>query len=183
MSTGDYFQVVKRQKREADHSPLSISGIKNVRSYTFTPPYLFMVLSLVKHRDNFPLPLPLPLHSYFWFTKSMCLLNYYKSVFLLYGLMYVVQRSLSMPSVCVQPRILPASRICMSWFSKLWYKYFDRIKPVFVQLGVVTVCTLLTNLFIVGLNAVSPQILIGCLTTQLLQLPPWWMGQETHSWN
>jgi hypothetical protein len=38
---------------EADHSPLSSAKVKNAWSYTSTPQYVFMLLCLVKHRDNF----------------------------------------------------------------------------------------------------------------------------------
>jgi hypothetical protein len=41
---------VKRQEREADHSPPSSAGVKNEWSYTSAPPYVFKVLCLVKHR-------------------------------------------------------------------------------------------------------------------------------------
>ena len=80
--------------------------------------------------------------------------------------------------LCLQSISLQASWICVRLFSKLWYKYFDRISQCLCSLRFVTLCTLLTNLFIVGLNAVNPTILIGCFTTQLQQLPVWWMGQR-----
>jgi hypothetical protein len=47
---------VKRQGREADHSPPSSAEVKNVWSYTFTPPLRLhgVVLSYrTKHRVNF----------------------------------------------------------------------------------------------------------------------------------
>jgi hypothetical protein len=44
---------VKRPGREADHSPPSIAEVKNARSYTSTPQYVFMAWCLVKHSDNF----------------------------------------------------------------------------------------------------------------------------------
>jgi hypothetical protein len=44
---------VKWLGHEADHSPLSSAKVKNVCSYTSSPPYVFMMWSLVKHRDNF----------------------------------------------------------------------------------------------------------------------------------
>jgi hypothetical protein len=44
---------VKRQGREADHSPPSSAGVKNAWSYTSTPQYVFMAWCLVKHRHNF----------------------------------------------------------------------------------------------------------------------------------
>jgi hypothetical protein len=37
-----YFEWVKRPKREADHSPNSSADVKNLSSYTSTPPYAFM---------------------------------------------------------------------------------------------------------------------------------------------
>jgi hypothetical protein len=43
---------VKRLDREADHSPPSSAKVKNAWSYTSTPPYVFLVWCLVKHRDN-----------------------------------------------------------------------------------------------------------------------------------
>jgi hypothetical protein len=38
---------------EADHSPPPSAKVKNTRNYTSTPPYVFMVWCLIKHRDNF----------------------------------------------------------------------------------------------------------------------------------
>jgi hypothetical protein len=38
---------------EADHSPTSSAEVKNERSYTFTPQYVFMAWFLFKHMDNF----------------------------------------------------------------------------------------------------------------------------------
>jgi hypothetical protein len=38
---------------EADHSSLSPAEFGIVWSYTSTPPYVFMVWYLVKHRDNY----------------------------------------------------------------------------------------------------------------------------------
>jgi len=51
--TGTLSLGVKRPGREGDHSPPSSAEIKNAWSYTSTPPYVFMVWYLVKHRDNF----------------------------------------------------------------------------------------------------------------------------------
>jgi hypothetical protein len=34
--------------READHSPLSNAEVKNARSYTSTPPYVFVAWCLIK---------------------------------------------------------------------------------------------------------------------------------------
>jgi hypothetical protein len=67
MQLSMYFQIlltntlslgVKQPGHAIDHSLPSSAEVKNVWSYTFTPPYLFMVWYLVKHRDNFILPLP-----------------------------------------------------------------------------------------------------------------------------
>jgi hypothetical protein len=33
---------IKQPRREADHSPPSNAEVKNVQSYTSTPPYIFM---------------------------------------------------------------------------------------------------------------------------------------------
>jgi hypothetical protein len=44
---------VKRPEHEADHSPPSITEVKNVWSYTSTSPYVFMAWYLVKHKDKF----------------------------------------------------------------------------------------------------------------------------------
>jgi hypothetical protein len=43
--------VVKRQGREADHSPPCSAEVKNAWSYTSTPQYVFMVWCLVKRTD------------------------------------------------------------------------------------------------------------------------------------
>jgi hypothetical protein len=42
MGTGGYFPGVKRQGREADHSPPASSEVKKTWIYTSTPPYAFM---------------------------------------------------------------------------------------------------------------------------------------------
>jgi hypothetical protein len=44
---------VKRQGREANHSPPSSSEVKNAGRYTSIPQYVFMAWYLVKYRDNF----------------------------------------------------------------------------------------------------------------------------------
>jgi len=44
---------IKRQCREADHTPPSIAEVKNAWKYTSSPQYIFMAWCLVKHRDNF----------------------------------------------------------------------------------------------------------------------------------
>jgi hypothetical protein len=47
------YPEVKRAGREADHSLSSSDEVRNARSYTATPLYVFMVRSLVKHGDKF----------------------------------------------------------------------------------------------------------------------------------
>jgi len=47
-ATGALSLGVKRQGREAYHSPPSATEVKQVWSYTFTPPYVFMAWCLVK---------------------------------------------------------------------------------------------------------------------------------------
>jgi hypothetical protein len=42
MGTGDSFSGVKRQGREADHSPPTNAEVKKMWIYTSTPPYVFM---------------------------------------------------------------------------------------------------------------------------------------------
>jgi hypothetical protein len=42
MGTGGSFPGVKRQGREADHSPPTIVEVKKIWIYTSTPPYAFM---------------------------------------------------------------------------------------------------------------------------------------------
>jgi hypothetical protein len=42
MGTGALSPEVKRQKREADHSPLTSAEVKRTWIYTSTPPYVFM---------------------------------------------------------------------------------------------------------------------------------------------
>jgi len=44
---------VKRPGREAGHSPPASAEAKNAWSYTYTLPYVFMALCLVKYRDSF----------------------------------------------------------------------------------------------------------------------------------
>jgi hypothetical protein len=44
---------LKQPARQADHSHLSSAEIKNAWSYTSTPPYVFVVWDIVKHRDKF----------------------------------------------------------------------------------------------------------------------------------
>jgi hypothetical protein len=42
MGTGGSFQEVKRQGREADHSPPTSDEVKKMWIYTSTPTYVFM---------------------------------------------------------------------------------------------------------------------------------------------
>jgi hypothetical protein len=42
MGTGGPFPGVKRQGREADHSPPTSAEVKKMWIYTSTPPYVFM---------------------------------------------------------------------------------------------------------------------------------------------
>jgi hypothetical protein len=53
VDTKGSFPEVKRPGGEADHSPPSRAEVKNARSYTSIPQYVFMAWYLVKHRDNF----------------------------------------------------------------------------------------------------------------------------------
>jgi hypothetical protein len=46
MSTGDFFLGVKRQGREADHSPPTSAEVNKMWIYTSTPPYVFMAYCL-----------------------------------------------------------------------------------------------------------------------------------------
>jgi len=55
VDTGAHSPGVKRPGREAEHSP-PFSVDVNASSYTSPPPYVFMALYLLKHRDNFILP-------------------------------------------------------------------------------------------------------------------------------
>jgi hypothetical protein len=52
MGTRGSFSGGKSAGREADHTSIS-AEVKNVWSYTSTPPYVFVAWCLVKHRDNF----------------------------------------------------------------------------------------------------------------------------------
>jgi hypothetical protein len=51
------YKWVKRPGLEVNHTPPSSVEVKNTRSFTSTPPYVFMAWYLVKQRDNFTLPL------------------------------------------------------------------------------------------------------------------------------
>jgi hypothetical protein len=42
--------VPPEMERESDHSPPPSAELKNVWSYTSTPPYVFMVRGLIKYR-------------------------------------------------------------------------------------------------------------------------------------
>jgi hypothetical protein len=48
---------MKRQGREADHSPPSSGEVKNAWSCASPPPYVFMACFLFKHKENFTLTL------------------------------------------------------------------------------------------------------------------------------
>jgi hypothetical protein len=48
-------QGIKQPRHEADHSPPSGAKVKNVWSYTSTPPCVFMAWYLIKHKENLPL--------------------------------------------------------------------------------------------------------------------------------
>jgi hypothetical protein len=47
---------VKQTEHKTDHSSPTRAKVQNVWSYTSTPPYIFMVWCLIKHRDSFTLP-------------------------------------------------------------------------------------------------------------------------------
>lgn len=51
--SGTFLPEVKWAGREAHHSLSFSDEVRNARSYTATPLYVFMVRSLVKHGDNF----------------------------------------------------------------------------------------------------------------------------------
>jgi len=70
--TGALSPGVKRPGHEANNSPSPSAEVKNAWSYAFTPPYVFMVCCLVKHRNNFTFTLPL--------TTNLCSISV--SVFL-----------------------------------------------------------------------------------------------------
>jgi hypothetical protein len=50
--------VIKRPRRETDHSPPSNGAVKNMWSYTSTPPQIFMTQSLFKHKTTANLTQP-----------------------------------------------------------------------------------------------------------------------------
>jgi len=50
---GDLFSGVKQPGCKAGLSSLPSAKVKNVWSYTSSPPYIFMAWYLNKHRDNF----------------------------------------------------------------------------------------------------------------------------------
>jgi hypothetical protein len=50
---GAFIPAVRRPVREADLFPPFSAVVKNAWSFTSTPPYVFMVWCLVKHRNNF----------------------------------------------------------------------------------------------------------------------------------
>jgi hypothetical protein len=53
MVTAALFSGLKRPKREADYSSPPGVEVKKTLIYTYTPPYVFVALYLVKHKDNF----------------------------------------------------------------------------------------------------------------------------------
>jgi hypothetical protein len=53
MVTGGSSPGIKRLKREADHSLPSRAEVKNARSYTSIPPYVFIAWYLLKYKANF----------------------------------------------------------------------------------------------------------------------------------
>jgi len=63
---------------EVDHSPLPWAKVKNVWSYTSTPPHVFMMCCLVKHRDNFIIRIVIT-SIVEYFALGICLCNYYIS--------------------------------------------------------------------------------------------------------
>jgi hypothetical protein len=60
---------VKRPGREADHSPPSSVEVKNVWSYTYTSPYVFMAWCLVKRRNSFTFTCTLVLYYFAYLTS------------------------------------------------------------------------------------------------------------------
>jgi hypothetical protein len=50
---GDLTRRVKWPWHEGGHSPPSSLKFKNAWNYASTPPYVFMVVFLIKYRDNF----------------------------------------------------------------------------------------------------------------------------------
>jgi hypothetical protein len=52
MIMGDISLEVKLLGLEADHSPPSSAEVKNVWSYTSTPPYVFMARCLIEQRTH-----------------------------------------------------------------------------------------------------------------------------------
>jgi hypothetical protein len=89
LSTG-----VKRQGREADHSPPTSAEVKKTWIYKSTLPYIFMAYCLVKHRDNFTFILLLALRceinslQNYKITQSVCYMSGAKSRRLHYSIYY-----------------------------------------------------------------------------------------------
>jgi hypothetical protein len=52
VGTKGAFPVVRQIGHEAEHSALSSAKV-NVRSYTSTPPYVFIVWCLIKDKNDF----------------------------------------------------------------------------------------------------------------------------------
>jgi len=55
---------VKLPEREADNSSPFSTEVKNVWSYTSTPPYVFMAWCLIKRSDNFAFSCAISCHSF-----------------------------------------------------------------------------------------------------------------------
>jgi len=51
MAPGTPSRGIKQNGREADHFSLYSADVRNAWIYTSTPPYIFIVWYLVKHRD------------------------------------------------------------------------------------------------------------------------------------
>jgi hypothetical protein len=52
MGTGGSFPGVKRQGREADHSPPTSAEVKKMWIYTSTPPFVFMAECLISYAQG-----------------------------------------------------------------------------------------------------------------------------------
>jgi hypothetical protein len=75
---------VKRQGREADHSPPASAEIKKMWIYTSTPPYAFMAYCLIKHIDKLPY-LYLPSNVSFCTVRLAGTANYLSICLSIYG--------------------------------------------------------------------------------------------------
>jgi hypothetical protein len=56
------FVQISLPEREVNHSPVSNVEVKNIWSYTYTPPYVFMARYFIKQADNYSYALCLILH-------------------------------------------------------------------------------------------------------------------------